>query len=54
MPEDTGPKKGLATHQPDPIDTTMTTLEEEAAQLQAENEEIMSHIPAIEESSAAL
>jgi hypothetical protein len=42
-----------ATHQPDPIDTTMIKLEEEVAQLQADNEELMSRIASIEESIAA-
>lgn len=38
------------THTPDPINTTMTTLEEEIAQLQAANDKLMSRIASIEES----
>ena len=37
-----------ATHVPDPIDTSVTKLEEEVAQLQADNKELMSRIAAIE------
>ena len=37
-----------ATHVPDPIDTSATTLEETVAQLQADNKELMSRIVAIE------
>ena len=37
-----------ATHVPDPIDTTVTDLEETVAQLQADNKELLSRIVAIE------
>ena len=42
-----------ATHVPDPIDTSVTTLEETVAQLQADNKELLSHIVAIEGSHTA-
>ena len=41
------------THVPDPIDTSVTDLEETVAQLQADNKELMSRIVAIEESLTA-
>jgi hypothetical protein len=42
-----------ATHQLDPINTTMTTaLEEEIAQLQTDSKELMSRVAAMEESVA--
>ena len=42
-----------ATHVPDPIDTSVTTLEENVAQLQADNKELLSRIAAIEGSLTA-
>ena len=42
-----------ATHVPDPIDTSVTKLEEEVAQLQADNKELLSRIAAIEGSLTA-
>ena len=42
-----------ATHEPDPIDTSVTTLEETVAQLQADNKELLSRIVAIEGSLPA-
>ena len=42
-----------ATHVPDPIDTSVTDLEETVAQLQADNKELMSRIVAIEGSITA-
>ena len=42
-----------ATHLPDPIDTSVTALEENVAQLKADNKELMSRIVAIEESLTA-
>ena len=42
-----------ATHVPDPIDTSMTNLEETVAQLQANNKELMSRMAAIEGSLTA-
>ena len=42
-----------ATHVPDPIDASVTKLEESVAQLQADNKELMSRIAAIEESLTA-
>ena len=42
-----------ATHEPDPIDTSVTTLEETVAQLQADNKELLSRIAAIEGSLTA-
>ena len=41
------------THVPDPIDTSMTDLEETVAQLQADNKELLSRIVAIEGSLTA-
>jgi uncharacterized protein YoxC len=41
-----------ATHTPDPINATLTTLEEEVAQLQTDNEELMSRVASVEESIA--
>ena len=42
-----------ATHVPDPIDTSLTELEETVAQLQADNRELLSRIVAIEGSFSA-
>ena len=42
-----------ATHVPDPIDTSVTDLEENVAQLQADNKELLSRIVAIEGSRKA-
>ena len=42
-----------ATHVPDPIDTSVTILEENIAQLQANNKELLSRIAAIEGSLMA-
>ena len=42
-----------ATHVPDPIDTSVTTLEENVAQLKANNKELLSRIVAIEGSLPA-
>jgi len=42
-----------ATHVPDPIDTSVTDLEETVAQLQANNKELLSRITAIEGSLTA-
>ena len=42
-----------ATHVPDPIDTSVTALEETVAQLQADNKELLSRIVAIEGSLPA-
>jgi hypothetical protein len=42
------------TKRTDPINTTMTTLEEEVAQLQADNNELMSRVTAVEESLATI
>ena len=41
------------TYIPDPIDTSMTKLEESVAQLQADNRKLMSRLAAIEESLTA-
>ena len=43
-----------ATHVPDPIDTSVTDLEETVAQLQADNKELMSRIVATEGSIPAI
>ena len=42
-----------ATHIPDPVDTSVTDLEETVAQLQADNKELLSRIVAIEGSRTA-
>ena len=42
-----------ATHVPDPIDTSVTALEETVAQLQANNKELLSRIAAVEGSRTA-
>ena len=42
-----------ASHVPDPIDTSVTDLEETVAQLQADNKELLSRIVAIEGSLPA-
>jgi hypothetical protein len=42
-----------ATHVPDPINTSLTTLEENVAQLQADNKELLSRIAVIEGSLTA-
>ena len=42
-----------ATHVPDPIDTSVTDLEDTVAQLQADNKELLSRIAAIEGSFTA-